>query len=48
LRIAVGKHQPRRRVSQRAALEIFQERTQFFQRRRRSRRFARAGDRRFR
>ena len=48
LRIAVGKHQPRRGVFQRAAVEIFQKRAQRFQRRRRSRRFARDGDGRFR
>ena len=41
LRIAVGKHQPRRGVFQRAALEILQERAQCFQRRRCSRGFAR-------
>ncbi len=48
LRIAVGKHQPRRGVLQRAAVEFFQERAQFFQRRRRSRRLARHRNRRFR
>ena len=48
LRIAVGKHQPRRGVFERTALEIFQQRPQRFQRRRRTRRFARDGGRRFR
>ena len=48
LRIAVGKHQPRRGVFQRAAVEIFQQRAQRLQRRRGSRRFPRRCDRRLR
>ena len=41
LRIAVGEHQPRRGVLQRAALELLQQRAQRLQRRRGSRRLAR-------
>ena len=45
LRIAVGKHQPRRGVFQRAAVEILQQRAQRLQRGRGSRRFPCRGDR---
>ena len=45
LGIAVGKHQPRRGVLQRATLESFQQRAQRFQRRRGSCCFARGGNR---
>ena len=48
LGIAVGEHQPRRGVFQRASVEIFQQRAQRFQRRRGPRRFACGDDRSFR